>query len=127
MIQFLLQANPSATKVRGEGNLVPLHNALFNESDRRIHIVKCLLDADPTAAKLVNSDGDTSFHIALDQECGCEVLDHLIRSFPEGVDISNDIGSFIVTFLNNFNKLFRLSSVACSVFHKRSPQNKRKC
>eukprot|EP00599_Poterioochromonas_sp_BG-1_P005042 CAMPEP_0173148664 /NCGR_PEP_ID=MMETSP1105-20130129/9857_1 /TAXON_ID=2985 /ORGANISM="Ochromonas sp., Strain BG-1" /LENGTH=469 /DNA_ID=CAMNT_0014063367 /DNA_START=108 /DNA_END=1518 /DNA_ORIENTATION=- len=92
MIQFLLQANPSATKVRGEGNLVPLHNALFNESDRRIHIVKCLLDADPSAAKLVNSDGDTSFHIALDQECGCEVLDHLIRSFPEGVDISNDIG-----------------------------------
>lgn len=92
MIQFLLQANPAATQVRGEGNLVPLHNALFNESDRRINVVKCLLEADPSAAKLVNSDGDTSYHIALDQECGKELLEHLIKAFPEGVMISNDIG-----------------------------------
>lgn len=92
MIQFLLQANPSATKVKGEGNLVPLHNALFNESNRRVHIVKCLLDADPSAAKVVNSDGDTSFHIALDQECNADIIDQLIKAFPEGLLTPNDIG-----------------------------------
>jgi ankyrin repeat protein len=92
MIQFLLQANAPATKIRGEGSLVPLHDALFNESTHRAQIVKCLLDADPGAAKMLNSDGDTSFHIALDQECGHEILDQLIKFFPEGLKISNDIG-----------------------------------
>lgn len=92
MIQFLLQSNPSATKIRGEGNLVPLQNALFNESPHRVQIVKCLLDADPSAAKIINSDGDSLFHLAIDQECGKDLLQHLIQVYPEGVSVQNDVG-----------------------------------
>jgi ankyrin repeat protein len=92
MIQFLLQAHPAATKVRGEGSLVPLHNSFYNESDHRYEISKCLLEADPSAAKILNADGDTSFHMALDQECGTELLQQLIKAFPEGLETQNDIG-----------------------------------
>ena len=126
MIQFLLQANPAATKIRGEGNLVPLHNALFNESDRRINIVKCLLQADPTAAKLVNFDGDTSYHLALDQECGRELLEQLVKAFPEGVTIPNDIGKVVLfcksgSLINAFEGYLPLHA-AC--FTKDMPRTK---
>ena len=92
MIQFLLQANAAATKVKGEGDLVPLHNSLYNESEHRCEIAKCLLSADPSAAKFVNLDGDTALHMAIDQECSIELLEHLIKAFPEGVMEQNDIG-----------------------------------
>lgn len=93
MIQFLLQANPSATKVHGEGNLVPLQNALYNESETlKVAIVKVLLDADPAAASTVHSDGDTVFHIAINQECKRDLLEHLLAAFPAGVRVQNDIG-----------------------------------
>lgn len=92
MIRFLLQANPSATKVKGEGNLVPLQCALYNESEHRLPIVKCLLEVDPGAAKIVNGDGDTALHLAVDEECEKDILSHLIRAYPEAVMVQNDIG-----------------------------------
>jgi len=92
MIRFLLQANPAATKVRGEGNLVPLQNALFNESEYRVAIVKVLLDADPSAASVLNSDGDTVFHLAINQECRVDLLQHLLAAYPQGLKVQNDIG-----------------------------------
>jgi ankyrin repeat protein len=92
MIRFLLQANPSATKVKGESHLVPLQCALYNESEERLHIVKCLLDADPSAAKIINGDGDTALHLAVDQECGTELLSNLIKAHPDAVMSQNDIG-----------------------------------
>lgn len=92
MIQFLLQANPAATKVRGEGNLIPLQNALFNESEHRVSIVKSLLDADPSAASVLNSDGDTVFHLAINQECCVDLLQHLLTAYPFGLAVQNDIG-----------------------------------
>lgn len=93
MMLFLLQANPAATKVRGEGNLVPLQHALYNEDpDKKGDIVKLLLDADPSAASIVNADGDTVFHIAINQECNISLLSQLLRAFPEGVRVQNDIG-----------------------------------
>eukprot|EP01031_Cornospumella_fuschlensis_P028697 gene28697-34645_t len=67
MIQFLLQANPAATKAKGESNLVPLQCALYNQSPARLHIVTCLLDADPSAAQVVNPNGDTALHLAVEQ------------------------------------------------------------
>jgi ankyrin repeat protein len=92
MIQFLLQANPAATKVRGEGNFVPLQNALFNESEHRVSIVKSLLDADPSAASILNADGDTVFHLAINQECRVDLLQHLLTAYPQGLAVQNDIG-----------------------------------
>lgn len=93
MIRFLLQANPGATKVRGEGNLVPLQNALYNESETmKGCIVSHLLNADPSAASIVNSDGDTVFHIAINQECKRDLIALLLDAFPEGLKVQNDIG-----------------------------------
>lgn len=92
MIRFLLQANPSATKVKGESNLVPLQCALFNESQERLHIVKCLLDVDRSTAKVINDDGDTTLHLAVNQECEKSLLTRLIDAYPEAVMVQNDIG-----------------------------------
>lgn len=93
MMQYLLQECPAATKVRGEGNLVPLQHALYNENPiRKNDIVKVLLDADPSAASIVNADGDTVFHIAINQECNLSLMSQLLDAFPEGVRVQNDIG-----------------------------------
>jgi ankyrin repeat protein len=92
VIEFLLQAYPTATQARGVDNLIPLHNALYNESLERSAIAKCLIDADPSSASLCNLDGDTCFHIAIDQECGQDVLHNLIQAFPEGILTANDMG-----------------------------------
>jgi ankyrin repeat protein len=92
MIRFLLQANPGATKVHGEGNLVPLHCALYNESSSRMPIMKCLLEVDPHAAKLINSDGDTALHLAVDHECENAILKLIMKAYPDSAKVQNDLG-----------------------------------
>lgn len=93
MITFLLQANPLATKVRGSADLLPLHCALYNEhAESRLRVVKCLLEADPESARLINSDGDTTLHIGVDSECNLETLKMLLKTFPDASKTVNDIG-----------------------------------
>lgn len=93
MILFLLQANPGATKVRGEGTLVPLQNALYHENPvKKTEIVQLLLDADPTAASIVHVDGNTVLHIAMEEACPANLLASLLHAFPDGVRMRNDIG-----------------------------------
>lgn len=53
---------------------------------------QCLLDVDPSAAKVINGDGDTALHLAVDQECGQDLLSRLIRAYPEAVMAQNDLG-----------------------------------
>eukprot|EP01034_Spumella_vulgaris_P034632 gene34632-42720_t len=92
MIQFLLMANPSATKVRGEGNLVPLQCALYNESTARMEIMKRLLEVDPESAKLINADGDTAMHLAVDHECDTEILELILKANPDSTKTANNLG-----------------------------------
>lgn len=68
MIQFLLQANPCATRVQGDGLLVPLQCAIRHDNNKfRYKLVECLLNTDPQSAQMINSDGDTALHNAVDQ------------------------------------------------------------
>jgi ankyrin repeat protein len=92
LIQFLLQANPAGTKQHGEGDLVPLQAAFFNETANRLAIVRCLLEADISVAALINSDGDTALHLAVVQECELELLSSLVTACPESARKQNDIG-----------------------------------
>jgi ankyrin repeat protein len=92
LMHYLLQANPGSTKIKGEGNLVPLHCGLFNESNNRVAIVKTLLQADPSAASMINSDGDTALHTASVQECEAELVHCLVSVSPESAKFQNDIG-----------------------------------
>lgn len=92
VIQYLLQANPGATKHRGEGDLVPLQCGFFNESRNRLNIVKCLLEADPSAAAIIGADGDTALHMAAVQECELPLMERLVSAFPGAAMVQNDIG-----------------------------------
>mmetsp|Transcript_15635 Transcript_15635/g.34552 ORF Transcript_15635/g.34552 Transcript_15635/m.34552 type:complete len:547 (-) Transcript_15635:159-1799(-) len=92
LMHYLLQANPGSTKIKGDGNLVPLHCGLFNESHNRVAIVKTLLQADPSAASMINSDGDTALHTAAVQECEAELVYALVSVSPEAAKYQNDIG-----------------------------------
>lgn len=93
MIQYLLQANPSGTKVKGESDLVPLQCAIYNQHPpSQFEIVKKLLKADVEAAKTINPDGDTALHLAVELECNINVLRLLIQAYPEAATIANDVG-----------------------------------
>uniref|UniRef100_A0A7S3MB41 Uncharacterized protein n=1 Tax=Spumella elongata TaxID=89044 RepID=A0A7S3MB41_9STRA len=92
VIQYLLQANPASTRQRGEGDLVPLQCGFFNESQHRLEIVTCLLDADPSAAATIGVDGDTALHMAAVQECELDLIERVVRAFPAAATIQNDIG-----------------------------------
>lgn len=92
VIQYLLQANPTSTKHRGEGDLVPLQCGFFNESMNRLQIVTTLLDADPSAAAIVGADGDTALHMATVQECELDLMKRVVSAFPGAAMVQNDIG-----------------------------------
>jgi hypothetical protein len=85
-------ANPWAIKVSGESNLVSLQCALNNESSARVQIMKCLLDVDPGSAKLINVDGDTVLHLAVDHECDTEILQLLLRAHSDAIKPHNKLG-----------------------------------
>jgi ankyrin repeat protein len=93
MIQYLLQANPSATKVKGESDLIPLQCAIYNQHPpSRYEIVKKLLQADVNSAEIINPDGDTALHLAVELECDVDVLRLLISANPAAVSTANDVG-----------------------------------
>eukprot|EP01038_Epipyxis_sp_PR26KG_P013198 gene13198-17686_t len=115
MIKFLLQANPSATKVPGDGMLVPLQCAIYNQPGKsRVEIVQCLLEADPTAATVVNSDGDTALHLAIDQECEVEIITLLLKAYADAAKIRNYSGLLplhLGCYLKNHSKSFTIVEV----------------
>lgn len=92
VIRYLLQANPSSTRQRGEGDLVPLQCSFFNETENRLAVKLCLLDADPGAAAITGTDGDTALHMAAVQECELALMERLVAAFPDAAKVQNDIG-----------------------------------
>lgn len=92
MIKFLLQMSPESTKVQGDQNLVPLQCAVFNESAHRLDIVKTLIEADSTAARMTNVEGDTAMHKALEGECDIELTELLLKVYPDALKVQNDLG-----------------------------------
>lgn len=93
MIQYLIQANPLATKVKGSGDMIPLHRAIYNEDkNSRYRIIKSLLEVDKLSVATANSDGDTVLHLALHNECDLELLKLLVTSNVNVVNARNSGG-----------------------------------
>jgi ankyrin repeat protein len=92
VIRYLLQSNPTSTRHRGEGDLVPLQCSFFNETSNRLAIKLCLLEADPGAAAITGTDGDTALHMAAVQECELKLMERLVDAFPDAAKVQNDIG-----------------------------------
>lgn len=93
LIQYLLQANPSATKCKGDNDYIPLQCAIYNEHPpSRYEIMKTLLQVDRSSAMVANPDGDSALHLAVDNECDPKVIQLLISAYPEASRIANDIG-----------------------------------
>lgn len=92
VIRYLLQSNPGSTKQRGEGDMVPLQCSFFNETNNRLAVVLCLLEADPTAAAITGADGDTALHMAAVQECEVQLMEKLVEAFPGAGMVQNDMG-----------------------------------
>lgn len=92
VIRYLLQSNPASTRHRGEGDMIPLQCSFFNETSNRLAIKLCLLDADPGAAAITGTDGDTALHMAAVQECELKLMERLVDAFPDAAKVQNDIG-----------------------------------
>lgn len=107
LIQFLLQANPSAMKCKGDNDLIPLQCAIYNEDAKsRYAVIKSLLQVDQTleTARMINVDGDTVLHLAVANECCQQLIDYLVSINPNATKIQNKCESLplhIACSLNN--------------------------
>lgn len=86
MVEKLLQEEPSLTKEPDEHGNMPLHSAIgFKCPD---HILMKLLDAYPEACRIHGTDDWLPLHVAAMWGVSTDVMEALIRTYPEGLDNS---------------------------------------
>lgn len=92
VVQALISAYPEGSKLVGSSNMNPLHITVSSQH-ASVHTVRVLLELGyPEQLEMQDIDGDTPLHAACRAGAPIEVIEVLLRAYPQAVHVLDNEG-----------------------------------